>query len=244
MGDIKSEHETTIFTGSAPSYVGYEQGGALVNALERDPNGVLLFDEAEKAHPAVWDTCLELFSTGRIRDARGRTANASQTLIILTTNLGYQAIEDGIRNNSPYAEIAGDVRRMIEMSVHPRERRPYFRPEFLGRIDEIVVFRPLGLDQLSEIALIEIEKVIRQQREQKSINLVCADNDWGPLARFLSAECRSDPSHGRAVERLLGRLISEPLASAVVPVGGALTVTVNVDKDRVLLFGDDGSQYH
>lgn len=240
MGDFKAEHSTSGLTGTTAGYVGYGDGGPVVNALLQDPAGVLLFDEAEKAHPSVWDTCLELFATGNIRDGAGRVANARQSLIILTTNLAAEVIQQGVQNHYPHEVIAQQTEAAIRTARHPKTGETWFKAEFLGRIDEIIIFHPLTDQHLAQIARLEIDRKIREHREQSSVMLEPAGGDWNPLAEFLADQCRNDPSNGRAIERRLRNAVSVPLAALPLPESGNLRILVALQSGQIVLQNEHG----
>ncbi|MCA9070789.1 MAG: ATP-dependent Clp protease ATP-binding subunit, partial [Planctomycetaceae bacterium] len=242
MGDFHSEHTSAAFVGAPQGYVGYVQGGGLVNALQKDPNGVLLFDEVEKAHPAVWDTCLELFSKGKITDMQRNTGYANQALIIMTTNLCHDVIDAGLSRGHSWERIVADTKAAIPRQIHEKSGRAYFRPEFLGRIDELIIFKPLDNSTIAKIARLELEKKIQQHKEQSSVLLECMDNDdWELICGWLSDQCQGDPAHGRAIERELIKQVSVPLATFSVPPGTQRTVRVGLNLSGIVLLDEQGN---
>src|SRR5262249_44812751 len=153
MGEFTEQVAVSRLTGASPNYIGYEQGGALVNALLQSPDGVILLDEVEKAHPQIWDVFLNVFDKGWVTDGQGRTARANRAFFVLTTNLGQQTIAQACAANWPLDVVVRKTRDAIRDAVSPTTHQAYFRPEFLNRIDEVVIFRALGEEHLRQIAL-------------------------------------------------------------------------------------------
>src|SRR5690606_21721195 len=138
MSEYQERHAVARLIGAPPGYIGYEEGGQLTEAVRRKPYSVILFDEIEKAHPEVFNTLLQLLDDGRLTDSRGRTVNFRDTVVIMTSNLGSRYLLESIRSGRA---DDGEMRERVMA-----ELRSSFRPEFLNRIDEIVMFRPLGRD--------------------------------------------------------------------------------------------------
>lgn len=245
MGDFKDRHDVKRLIGAPPSYVGYDEGGQLVTKLLQAPNSVVLFDEAEKAHPEVWDACLQLFAEGWIEDSRRQVAHAGKALFVLTTNLCQEEIAECFRHDLHYEQIEDVVSKEISSARRPDRATPYFRTELLGRIDRVVVFRPLDVQALEQIALIEILHEVQAHLQQRSIVLTPEGADWSPLARLLSESCRNDPKHGRAVIQQFRRHVTFPLANSVMPSDDTLAITVRVEGEEhdqtVGLYTPDGT---
>ncbi|MDP2873183.1 MAG: ATP-dependent chaperone ClpB [Bacillota bacterium] len=196
MSEYQERHTVARLIGAPPGYVGYEEGGQLTEAVRRRPYSVVLFDEIEKAHPEVFNTLLQLLDDGRLTDGHGRTVDFKNTVVIMTSNLGSQLI----------TEYAGrepqKVRALVLEAV-----RTHFRPEFLNRIDEIVVFGALGPEQLRQIVLIQLDVLKRRLADRKMTVEVT------PVAQAYLAEAGHDPAYGaRPLKRLIQREIENPLA--------------------------------
>jgi ATP-dependent Clp protease ATP-binding subunit ClpB len=213
MSEYMERHSVARLTGAPPGYVGYDEGGQLTEAVRARPYSVVLLDEVEKAHPDVFNVLLALLDDGRLTDSRGRTVSFANVVLIMTSNLGSQAILDA----------AGDresVRREVASAL-----RAHFRPEFLNRIDETVVFDPLGTVQIEAIVGLQIDRLAKLLGEQQ-IALEVA-----PEARALLASESYDPAYGaRPVKRALQRRLRDPLAEKIlageIAAGDTVMVTV------------------
>jgi ATP-dependent Clp protease ATP-binding subunit ClpB len=196
MSEFMEKHSVARLIGAPPGYVGYEEGGYLTEAVRRRPYSVVLFDEIEKAHPEVFNTLLQILEDGRMTDGQGRTVDFKNTVIIMTSNLGSQYIQDlGEKNRK-------EMERRVTAAL-----REAFKPEFLNRIDEIVIFNSLGRDQIKEIVEIQLRRLAKMLAERK-INLEVTDR-----AKNLLAEKGYDPVYGaRPLKRTIQRLIQDPLA--------------------------------
>src|SRR6266581_2072352 len=196
MSEYMEKHTVARLVGAPPGYVGYEEGGQLTEAVRRRPYSVILFDEIEKAHPDVFNILLQILDDGRLTDGQGRTVDFRNAVIIMTSNLGSQIIQ----------EMAGksfeDVRDAV-MAV----LRDHFRPEFLNRVDEVIVFKPLTEDQLAAIVDIQLRR-LEQRLAERHIQLVVTD-----AARKLLAHRGWDPVYGaRPLKRAIQRMVQDPLA--------------------------------
>ncbi|HEX5408349.1 MAG TPA: ATP-dependent chaperone ClpB [Gemmatimonadaceae bacterium] len=199
MSEYMERHAVARLIGAPPGYVGFEEGGQLTEAVRRRPYSVVLFDEIEKAHPDVFNILLQILDDGRLTDSQGRTVDFRNTVIIMTSNIGSQYILEGIR--ADWAEVEMQVTAAL---------RQHFRPEFLNRVDDIIVFKPLTLEQIEEIISIQLRRLESLLAERKlSIELT-------PEARHALAEEGYDPAFGaRPLKRAIQRLIQNPLALAV-----------------------------
>ncbi len=196
MSEYQEKHTVARLIGAPPGYIGYDEGGQLTEAVRRRPYSVVLFDEIEKAHPDVFNILLQILDDGRLTDGQGRTIDFRNTVIIMTSNLGSQIIQ----------EMAGrlfeDVREAV-MAV----LRDHFRPEFLNRVDEVIVFKPLTQDQLAAIVDIQLRRLEKRLAE-RHLQLVVTDG-----ARQLLAQRGWDPIYGaRPLKRTIQRLVQDPLA--------------------------------
>jgi ATP-dependent Clp protease ATP-binding subunit ClpB len=198
MSEYMEKHAVARLTGAPPGYVGYDEGGQLTEAVRRRPYSVVLFDEVEKAHPDVFNVLLALLDDGRLTDARGRTVSFVNVVLIMTSNLGSQAILDA----------AGD-RDLVTREV-TAALRGHFRPEFLNRIDETVIFEALGTSQIQAIVGLQIDRLAKLIAEQQIALEVT------PEARAILAAESYDPAYGaRPVKRALQRRLRDPLAEMI-----------------------------
>jgi ATP-dependent Clp protease ATP-binding subunit ClpB len=193
MSEYMEKHTVSRLLGAPPGYVGYEEGGTLTEAVRRRPYAVVLFDEIEKAHPDVFNVLLQIMDAGRLTDGQGHVVNFKNTLVIMTSNVGSDILQEGGRRE--------DVLALL---------RTRFRPEFLNRIDEIVVFHALTQDHLRRIVDLQLEQVRRRLAERR-ISL-----EVGPEVRDVLAREGYDPQYGaRPLRRLVQRRIQNVLASQI-----------------------------
>jgi ATP-dependent Clp protease ATP-binding subunit ClpB len=196
MSEYMEKHSVARLIGAPPGYVGYEEGGHLTEAIRRRPYSVVLFDEIEKAHPEVFNVLLQILDDGRMTDGHGRTVDFKNTIIIMTSNVGSNWIQ----------ELGAYDRKEMENRV-TEALRAGFKPEFLNRIDEIIVFHNLTSDQLGKIVRIQIEKLL-ERLEQRNVKLELSDR-----AVRLLAEKGYDPVYGaRPLKRAIQKYIENPLA--------------------------------
>ncbi|HID06839.1 MAG TPA: ATP-dependent chaperone ClpB [Armatimonadetes bacterium] len=198
MSEYQERHTVSRLIGAPPGYVGYEEGGQLTEAVRRRPYSVVLFDEIEKAHPEVFNVLLQMLDDGRLTDGQGHTVDFRNTIIIMTSNLGTEAI------------YATQDRATIERQIWTA-LRSHFRPEFLNRIDEVIIFNPLSKDVIERIVDIQIARLQERLADRKlSLELT-------PAARAQLAEEGFDPTFGaRPLRRTLERRIANPLAAKVI----------------------------
>jgi ATP-dependent Clp protease ATP-binding subunit ClpB len=182
--------------GAPPCYVGYEEGGQLTEAVRRRPYCIVLFDEIEKAHPEVFNVFLQILDDGRLTDGQGRTVDFKNSVIIMTSNLGSQWIQQ--YGATDYARMQAEVMETLRAS---------FKPEFLNRVDEIVIYRALPLERIKEIVLIQLQS-LKGRLAERGIGLEVTDK-----AREYLAREGYDPAYGaRPLKRALQRKIQDPLA--------------------------------
>lgn len=202
MSEFMEKHSVARLIGAPPGYVGYEEGGYLTEAVRRRPYSVLLLDEVEKAHPDVFNILLQVLDDGRLTDGQGRTVDFRNTVIVMTSNLGSDLIQTmaGEKDNDAAGYEAMKNAVMEVVGTH-------FRPEFINRVDEVVVFHPLAKDQIASIARIQIES-LRKRLGEQNINMTLSDAAMQRLA-----EAGYDPVYGaRPLKRVIQRLIENPLA--------------------------------
>jgi len=199
MSEYMEKHSVARLIGAPPGYVGYDEGGQLTEAVRRRPYAVILFDEIEKAHPDVFNILLQVMDDGRLTDAKGRTVDFKNTVLIMTSNLGAHLLRgDALKSTHDF-----DAAREPVM----RELREHFRPEFLNRVDDIVIFRPLGAAQMSKILDLRLNELSKLLEDRK-ISLELTEP-----ARQLILTSGSDAAYGaRPLKRALQRMIQDPLA--------------------------------
>jgi len=204
MSEYMERHAVARLIGAPPGYIGYEEGGQLTEAVRRRPYSVILFDEIEKAHPDVFNIMLQILDDGRLTDSQGRVVNFRNSVVIMTSNIGSPLIlEQSSRMRDP------TVRAEVEMLVMQEMRRT-FRPEFLNRVDDIIIFRPLDVEDLKRIVEIQLGRVQSMLAERK-LALRITD-----AAKALISEEGYDPAYGaRPLKRAIQRLVQNPLAIEV-----------------------------
>jgi ATP-dependent Clp protease ATP-binding subunit ClpB len=200
MSEYMEKHAVARLIGAPPGYVGYEEGGQLTEAVRRQPYAVLLFDEIEKAHPDVFNVLLQLLDDGRLTDAHGRTVDFRNTVVIMTSNVGSPHILEAARAGRPPDEIRDDVLRLLQQQ---------FRPEFLNRIDDIIVFHALDEAQVARIADVQLDR-LRERLADRRVRWSCRRPRSTHLARI-----GFDPVFGaRPLKRALQQHLETPLAQA------------------------------
>ncbi|WP_428670612.1 AAA family ATPase, partial [Roseibium sp.] len=228
MSEYMEKHSVARLIGAPPGYVGYEEGGALTEAVRRRPYQVVLFDEIEKAHHDVFNVLLQVLDDGRLTDGQGRTVDFRNTLIIMTSNLGSEYLV-----NQPEGQDTDAVRDEVMGTV-----RGHFRPEFLNRLDEIVLFHRLQRSQMADIVKIQLER-LRKLLVERKITLELDDSALGWLAQK-----GYDPAYGaRPLKRVIQKDVQDPLAERLLA-GDILdgqSVTVSAGGDR-LVFQVEGSE--
>ena len=175
MSEYMEKHAVSRLIGSPPGYIGYDEGGQLTEAVRRKPYSVILFDEIEKAHPDVFNVFLQILDDGRLTDSKGRTVNFKNTIIIMTTNLGSQTIMDKLAN---YDTLKPEeyIQRKEELNeALITEYRGYFRPEFLNRVDDLIIFDPISQTTLRSIVDVQLKSIITMMKKEKDIDLRLTD---------------------------------------------------------------------
>ena len=214
MSEYSEKHSVSRLVGAPPGYVGYEEGGQLTEAVRRRPYSVILLDEVEKANPDVFDILLQVLDDGRLTDGQGRTVDFKNTILILTSNLGSQALMDPTLDE-------GQKREAVMASV-----RKAFKPEFVNRLDDVIVFEPLSLEELGKIVDLQVEQVARRLKSRR-ITLDVTD-----AAREFLAMDGYDPAYGaRPLRRLIQREIGDKLARMLLSGEAADGATITVDAD-------------
>ena len=215
MSEYQDKFSVTRLIGAPPGYVGYDEGGQLTEAVRRKPYQVVLFDEIEKAHPDVFNILLQVLDDGRLTDSKGRTVNFKNTIIIMTSNLGSQLIQ----GNTDHEAAERQVMDLLKKTI---------RPEFLNRIDEIVVFRPLNQGEIKQVVRLQIAG-IQKMLEQNGIQLKLQED-----AIELLAEEGYDPDFGaRPVKRAIQRLLLNDLSKEL--------LGTSLDKSRPIIARRNGN---
>jgi ATP-dependent Clp protease ATP-binding subunit ClpB len=219
MSEYMEKHAVSRLIGAPPGYVGYDEGGQLTEAVRRRPYAVILFDEIEKAHPDVFNILLQVMDDGRLTDAKGRTVDFKNTVLIMTSNLGASMlITDALKSEHDFDMARESVMRVL---------REHFRPEFLNRVDDIVIFRPLGVAQMAKILDLRIAEVSKLL-EDRQISLELTEP-----ARQLILAAGSDAAYGaRPLKRALQRMIQDPLAIKILNGEVLHGAHVRIDVDR------------
>ena len=223
MSEYMEKHTVSRLIGAPPGYVGYEAGGQLTEAVRRRPYAVILFDEVEKAHPDVFNVMLQILDDGRVTDGQGRTVDFTNAVLILTSNIGSQSILD----------LGGDDNQHQEMESRVNEAlRSHFRPEFLNRIDDTIIFHSLRRDELRQIVALQVERLRQRLNERKlELNISEEATDWLANAGY-------DPVYGaRPLKRAIQRELETPIAKAIL--AGAYeegsSVQIQVKEERLSL---------
>ncbi len=221
MSEYMEKHAVSRLIGAPPGYVGYEEGGQLTEAVRRRPYAVILFDEVEKAHPDVFNVMLQILDDGRVTDGQGRTVDFTNTVLILTSNIGSASILD----------LAGDPARYGEMEKRVNEAlRSHFRPEFLNRLDESIIFRSLREEELRQIVGLQVQRLAKRLEDRKlTLQLDEAALDWLAAVGY-------DPVYGaRPLKRAIQRELETPIAKAILAgtfLAGS-TIVVDVEAERL-----------
>jgi ATP-dependent Clp protease ATP-binding subunit ClpC len=229
MSEYMERHTVSKLIGSPPGYVGYNEGGQLTEAVRRRPYTVVLFDEIEKAHPDVFNMLLQILDDGQLTDAKGRKVDFKNTLIILTSNIGSKVIEKGGSGlGFEFADNQSEASYNRIRTLVNEELKAYFRPEFLNRLDEIIVFTQLGKDEVKQIAEIMLLDVAGRLTE-RGIKLEVSD-------RFKERVVQEgyNPSYGaRPLRRAIMRLLEDSLAEALLSgqIADGDTAIVDIDDD-------------
>jgi ATP-dependent Clp protease ATP-binding subunit ClpB len=229
MSEYMEKHAVARLIGAPPGYVGYEEGGALTEAVRRRPYQVVLFDEVEKGHPDVFNVLLQVLDDGRLTDGQGRTVDFRHTLIVLTSNLGSEILA-----NQPEGQDSSAVRQQVMEVV-----RHAFRPEFLNRLDDILLFHRLSRGQMTAIVDIQLERLLKLLADRK-IRL-----ELDKPARAWLADAGYDPVYGaRPLKRVIQRELQNPLAQMIL--GGRIkdgdTVKISAGDQGLTINGEPAAQ--
>jgi ATP-dependent Clp protease ATP-binding subunit ClpB len=228
MSEYQERHTVSRLVGAPPGYVGYEEGGQLTEAVRRKPYSVVLFDEIEKAHHDVFNTLLQVLDDGRLTDAQGRTVNFRNTVLIMTSNIGSQYLLDGV---TAQAEIKPEARELVM-----GELRHHFRPEFLNRIDDIVLFSPLNQAQIEQIVELMFNE-LRTRLAERRMSLEISDE----ARRFIAAQ-GFDPVYGaRPLRRFIAREVETRIGRALLTdaIPDGATIRVELKGDELVVTHDE-----
>jgi ATP-dependent Clp protease ATP-binding subunit ClpC len=230
MSEYREQHAVSRMFGAPPGYVGYEEGGQLTEAVRRRPYRVILFDEIEKAHPEVWNSLLQILDDGRLTDGQGRTVDFRNTVLIMTSNLGTEFVRRG--GTLGFLQRGGSDEEREALEKIDKALKTTFRPEFLNRIDETIMFSPLSLEQMKDIVLMQMKEV-QERLEEHGLKVELSES-----ARDWLANTGYDASFGaRPLRRALQKFVESPLSIKLL--GGEFTSgdTVQVDiKDNEVIF--------
>ncbi|MEM9136364.1 MAG: AAA family ATPase, partial [Cyanobacteria bacterium P01_F01_bin.42] len=221
MSEYMEKHAVARLIGAPPGYVGYDDGGQLTEAIRRRPYAVILFDEIEKAHPDVFNILLQILDDGRVTDSQGRTVDFKNTIIIMTSNIGSQHILDFAGDDDRHQEMQGRVMEVLRQS---------FRPEFLNRIDEVIIFHSLLQAQLRTIVKLQV-KNLQKRLAEKKMTLKLSD-----AALDFLAEVGFDPVYGaRPLKRAIQRELETQLAKSILrsEFGENDTIFVDINNERL-----------
>jgi ATP-dependent Clp protease ATP-binding subunit ClpB len=198
MSEFMEKHSVARLIGAPPGYVGYEEGGYLTEAVRRKPYSVVLMDEVEKAHPDVFNVLLQVLDDGRLTDGQGRTVDFRNTVIIMTSNLGSQRIQE-LAGEEHYAQMKAAVMEVVG---------DYFRPEFINRIDEIIIFEPLSEEDVIEIVNLQMKDVQRRLAEQGALTITLTE----AAQRWLGQQGYDKDFGARPLKRAIQRYVESPLS--------------------------------
>jgi len=250
MSEYMERHEVSKLIGAPPGYVGYQEGGTLTEQVRRKPFSVILFDEVEKAHPDVFNLLLQILEDGRLTDSKGRTVDFRNSLVIMTSNLGAKLIERAARVpggggtslgfSLPMGQSASEAQYEGIRNLVNEELKNYFRPEFLNRLDETIVFRPLSKEEVGEIADVLLQQLYDRITETRSINMQVTDR----MRNFL-VDQGYDPSFGarplrRAITRILEDTMAEMVLSGAVNTGDSVVLDVDLPSGMVMCYNTEG----
>jgi ATP-dependent Clp protease ATP-binding subunit ClpC len=229
MSEYGERHTVSRLVGAPPGYVGYDEGGQLTEAVRRRPYSVVLFDEIEKAHPDVWNSLLQILDDGRLTDGHGRTVDFRNTVIIMTSNLGTQYLSQGGTVGFRIEGNSKSQREKTRKDIEAELRRT-FRPEFLNRIDDTIIFQTLSRDEVLQIVNLEMRKVA-QRISEKKVTIELSDR-----ARSWLAEQGYDPQFGaRPLKRAIQHHLENPLSKRLIAgeFGDGATVLVDLADDEL-----------
>jgi ATP-dependent Clp protease ATP-binding subunit ClpB len=217
MSEFMEKHSVARLIGAPPGYVGYEEGGYLTEAVRRRPYSVILMDEVEKAHPDVFNVLLQVLDDGRLTDGQGRTVDFRNTVIVMTSNLGSDRIQE-LAGEERYEQMKAEVMTVVER---------HFRPEFINRVDDMIVFHPLEREQLQAIARIQVG-ILQDRLAARDLTLTLTDAALDKLG-----DAGFDPVYGaRPLKRAIQIQLENPLAQEILAGSLVSGDTINVDVEE------------
>jgi ATP-dependent Clp protease ATP-binding subunit ClpC len=223
MSEFQERHTVSRLVGAPPGYVGYDEAGQLTEAVRRRPYAVLLFDEIEKAHPDVFNILLQILDDGRLTDAQGRTVDFKNSVVIMTSNLGADRIQQHTRTNEPFERLQEDMMEILRHS---------FRPEFINRIDEVIIFRALTEEQLVDITKLLLDRLARRLHAQR-IEVEFSDDAVKLLAREgYDSEYGARPLR-RTIQRLVENELSRQVLSGEIEPGDKVHIEADGDNLKI-----------
>ncbi|HLI29887.1 MAG TPA: AAA family ATPase, partial [Terriglobia bacterium] len=232
MSEYMEKHAVARLIGAPPGYVGYDEGGQLTEQVRRRPYSVLLFDEIEKAHPDVFNIFLQILDDGRLTDGKGRTVDFKNTVVIMTSNIASHFIHEAAGRGGKAASEKAAIPEEVKNRIH-QELLQHFRPEFVNRIDEIVIFNSLGKGEIEKIIDLQLER-LRKLLEERKIHIELTDK-----AREMLFREGYDPQFGaRPLKRAIQRMIQDPLAMKIldgeIMPGNSIEVDADLKKGEML----------
>ncbi len=235
MSEYMEKHSVAKIIGSPPGYVGHEEGGQLTEIIRKRPYSVVLFDEIEKAHPDVFNILLQILDEGHITDAKGRRVNFKNTIIIMTSNVGSESLMN--LGNLGFSDKSAELKDIKQQKELIKEKvmtslRETFKPEFLNRIDEIIIFNPMTKEMLEKIVDIQLQRIITQLKEERKIKLTVTKK----VKEFLVEKCSADLSYGaRPLKRLIQKHILDPLSIKIIDgtIKDGSAVTLKMKDDTI-----------
>lgn len=227
MSEYREQHSVSRLFGAPPGYVGYEEGGQLTEAVRRRPYRVILFDEIEKAHPEVWNALLQILDDGRLTDGQGRVVNFRNTVLIMTSNLGTEYVRKSGAIGFSLRSTQDEEDRIQQEKIE-KALKGTFRPEFLNRIDEIITFSPLSVEQMALIVDLQMKEV-RERLNERGLDVELTE-----AARIWLADEGYDPAFGaRPLRRALQKHVESPLSVRLLAGEFSDGDTIIVDVDEV-----------
>jgi ATP-dependent Clp protease ATP-binding subunit ClpC len=230
MSEYREQHTVSRLFGAPPGYVGYEEGGQLTEAVRRRPYRVILFDEIEKAHPEVWNALLQILDDGRLTDGQGRVVDFRNSVLIMTSNLGTEFVRKS--GSLGFLQRSGDAEERQQDEKIEKALKSTFRPEFLNRIDEIITFSPLSLEQMTDIVNLQMKEVQERLSEQGlTVQLTPEARDWLATEGY-------DPGFGaRPLRRALQKYVESPLSISLLggefSSGDTILADVDIENHRL-----------
>ena len=231
MSEYREQHTVSRLFGAPPGYVGYEEGGQLTEAVRRRPYRVILFDEIEKAHPEVWNALLQILDDGRLTDGQGRVVDFRNTVLIMTSNLGTEFVRKG--GTLGFVALTANEEEKESHSKVEKALKSTFRPEFLNRVDEIIMFSPLSTEQMKSIVDLQMKEVRSRLKEHGlEVQLTEEARDW--LARVGYDQNFGARPLKRAIQKHVESPLSVKLLAGLFQSGDTVNVSVDLEKQELV----------